>query len=289
MSCGVLLAAAGCSSTPSAQPEAGTDAGTDAGGDEPAACLASSACTQAPAAGQECITTVSATMVDATNTPVAGLPVFVCGTNLCSVPVPTAADGTAEIVVCLPFADPAFKVFSDPQWAPFAALLPGSGPSFSLGTITVTLLPQSGASLASGTSVVTSGGVSLSLTAATVTFDIEHQTADSQLFRAASVPPDGLPEALKGQVTAAWALAPLNTTLVPPAQLELPNVPGWPAGAAVDVYLNGTDTTTQTPPAPWGSWGLLGTGAVSSDAASIVLTTAQGGLPEIAMVGVKLH
>lgn len=104
-----------------------------------------------------------------------------------------------------------------------------------------------------------------------------------------SVPPDGLPEPLKGQVTAAWALAPLNTTLVPAAQLELPNAPGWPAGAAVDVYLDGTDTTTPTPPAPWGTWGLLGTGAVSSDAASIVLTAAQGGLPEIAMVGVKLH
>ena len=70
-------AAAACSSTPkqAAPAEAGVDAA-------PPECLASSACVQQPAAGQQCVTTVSATVDDQTGAPIAGLPVFVCGTNL---------------------------------------------------------------------------------------------------------------------------------------------------------------------------------------------------------------
>jgi hypothetical protein len=232
---------------------------------------------------------MSATVVDGGGAPVAGLPVFVCGTNLCSEPSKTAADGTVAVDVCLPFAAPALKVFSDPQWSPFASLLPGPGPSFALGTVTVVSLPAQGAPLASGSGVVSSNGVSLTLDGTTVTFDVEHTTADAQAFRAVAVPPGSLPAALSGQVTAAWGLAPLNTTLVPAAELSLPNTPGWAAGAAVDVYLDGTDPAGPHPAAPWGQWGLLGTGSVTSDGASIVLTSAQGGLPEIAMVGVKPH
>jgi hypothetical protein len=233
---------------------------------------------------------MDATLVDPTGKPVAGVPVFVCGTNLCTSPSKSASDGTVEVAACLPFASPALKVFSDPQWAPFAALLPATGPSFSLGNLTITPLPpQDGAPLATGSGTVTSGGVVLTLSNTTVTFDVEHQSSDSQLFRAVAIADGALPATLQGQIAVAWALAPLNTKLNPAVQLQLPNGPAYAAGAAVDVYLNGTDTATATPPAPWGSWGLLGTGAVSADGKSIVLTVAQGGLPEIAMVGVKPH
>lgn len=244
---------------------------------------------QQPAAGQQCVTTVSATVDDQTGAPVAGLPVFVCGTNLCSDPVDTDGSGTVDIAVCLPFAAPAFKVFSDPAWSPFAAVLPPGGPGFELGPVTVTALPPNGAALASGTGPVTSNGVTLALESTTVTFDVEHQTPNAQLFRAVQIAPGGLPSTLQSQVAVAWGLAPLNTKLSPAVELELPNVAQWPGGAAVDVYLNGTDTTTSTPPAPWGSWGLLGTGSVSQDGTTVVLTKAQGGLPEIAMVGLTLH
>lgn len=232
---------------------------------------------------------MDATMLDALGAPVVGLPVFVCGTNLCSEPVKTAADGTVGVAVCLPFAGPALKVFSDPAYVPFAALLTGAGPSFSVGTVTIVRLPGTGAPLATGSGTVSSGPVSLTLDGTTVTFDVEHATPDAQMFRAAPVAASALPGSLAGGVTAAWGLAPLNTTLVPPAQLTLPNDPKWPAGAAVDVYANGTDPAAIPPAPPWGSWGLLGTGAVTSDGGSIVLTSAQGGLPAIAMVGVKLH
>jgi hypothetical protein len=267
----------------------GADAGTDSPGDEPPACLAASACVQQPIAGQECVTTMHATMRDTLGSPVAELPVFVCGTNLCSEPVKTAADGTVDLAVCLPFAGPALKVFSDPAYVPFAALLTGAGPSFSVGGVTIVRLPGTGSPLASGSGTVSSGPVSLTLDATTVTFDVEHTTPDAQLFRAAPVAANQLPGSLAGGVTSAWGLAPLNTTLVPPAQLTLSNDPKWPAGAAVDVYANGTDPATAASAPPWGAWGLLGTGAVTSDGASIVLTSAQGGLPVIAMVGAKLH
>ena len=284
----LLGSAPSCSSSPAASP-ADAGGGADGGGDGPPACLAASSCVQAPAQGQECVTTMNVRLVDPTGGPVAGLPVYLCGTNLCTDPSDTASDGSVEVAACLPFAAPALKVFSDPQWGAFAALLQGAGPSFTLGDVTVAPLPAQGAALASGTAVVASGGVALSLEGATVTFDAEHQTPDSQLFRAVAVAASALPASLQGTVAAAWALAPINTRIAPAAQLQLPNAPGWAAGAAVDVYLDGTDATTTTPVAPWGGWGLLGTGAVSSDGASIVLATAQGGLPEIAMVGVAAH
>jgi len=284
-------AGAACSS--SSAPVAG-DAGStgdDASGDDgPPACLATSTCAQMPTGMQECVTTVSATVVDPSGKPVPKLPVFVCGTNLCSVPQPTADDGTVTLSVCLPFASPAMKVFSDPQWGALAALLSGSGPSFAVGTVTVTPLPAMGAALGPG-AMAKAGPVALSLDAsATVKFDVEHTTADAQMFRSAEVPDGALPGSLAAQgIQAAWALAPLNTVIAPPASITVPNAKGWPAGTAVDFYLDGTDTAQPKPAAPWGQWGLLGTGAVSGDGMSITLTSQQGGLPEIAMVGVKMH
>ena len=298
IACGSLLLAACSASTSTTEFATGGDGGTesaDAASDvaveqgPSSACAATGACAQAPTGAEACVTTVSATLVDPGGAPAAGVPVFVCGTNLCSAPVKTAVDGTVQLALCKPFASPAFKVFDDPAWSPLAAALTGPGPDFALGPVTLTPLPATGAALASGTSTVTSAGVSLSLSGATVTFDFEHRSPDSQAFRAAPVNPSTLPPPLGGQVTAAWALAPLNTRLSPPAGLALPNTSGWAPGTAVDVYLNGTDTTTKTPVAPFGAWGLLGTGAVSGDGQSIVLAAAQGGLPEIAMVGVKLH
>jgi hypothetical protein len=297
ISSGALLAACSSTTTSTGAPADGgggsdaaaVDAGDDVAAEGPASCTATSACAQTPTATQQCVTTVSTTLLDPTGAAAGGIPVFVCGTNLCSAPKKTAADGTVQLTLCLPLATPALKVFDDPAWGPFAAALQGAGPSFAVGSVTVTPLPSTGATMAAGTASATSGGVTLSLAGTTVKFDVEHQSADSQMFRAATVNPATLPPPLGGQVTAAWALAPLNTKLTPAAQLQLPNPSGWAAGAAVDVYLNGTDTTTKTPFAPWGAWGLIGTGAVSTDGQSIVLTTAQGGLPEIAMVGVKLH
>jgi hypothetical protein len=234
---------------------------------------------------------MDATMVDPTHAssgaPIASLPVYLCGTNLCTEPSTTGADGHVTVAACLPFSNPALKVFSDPQWAPFAALLTGAGPSYSLGTVPVVPLPAMGVAFpTSGPAILTSGAVSLSIApGTTVTFDVTHQDPDSQKFRAVEVGAAQLPGSLAGQVSDAFALAPLNTKLAPPAQLSVPNTLGWAADAQVDFYLDGTDGASGTPLAPWGTWGLIGTGKVSSDGKEITLPT----LAELAMVGVKLH
>jgi hypothetical protein len=231
---------------------------------------------------------VRAKIATSTGAPAASVPVFVCGTNVCSAPTSTAADGTVLLPVCLDVAKPAIKIFDDPTWVPFASLLLGAGPSFDV-SIVVTPLPAGGSILVSGTN--RSGGATLVVTG-TVTFDLEHTTASTQIFRAAPFPlgsfaGTGLDPGTSG-VANAWGLAPLNTKLAPPAQLTVPNSASWAAGAAVDVLIDGTDTTTPTPPAPWGIWGIVASAHVSSDGSTI--TTDNGsGLPEIAPVAFRLH
>ena len=139
----------------------------------------------------------------------------------------------------------------------------------------------------------TSAGVTL-LVPGTVRFDLEHTSASSQAFRAASVTPAWFagteldPAALGIQV--AWGLAPLNTTLSPAGKLTVPNTDGWPAGAQVDVFLDGTDTTTDTPVAPWGTWGPIGSAHVSPDGLSVSTDDGAGnGLPEVGLVGLRMH
>ena len=241
--------------------------------------------------GRQCVTTVDATLVDPSGKPVAGVPVFTCGTNLCTEPHPTAADGHAQVTACIDIAKPALKVFDDPAWVPFAALLEGSGPSFTLAKVTLAALPAQGTPLAMGQNA--SAGVTLEVTG-TVKFDIEHTTSATQGFRAVAVTPawyagTGLDVATLG-IEVTWGLAPLNTKLVPAGTLTVPNTASWAAGAQVDVFLNGTDTTTATPPAPWGTWGPIGTAHVSADGKTVSTDPGAGnGLPEVAMVGLKLH
>lgn len=265
----------------------------DAGGDvaAPRVCVATSECNETTVGGGQCVTTLDVTLVDPGGKPAAGIPVFACGTNLCTEPSPTDSAGHAHLAPCVTIASPALKVFDDPTWTPFAAGLLGSGPSFAIPRLTVAPLPVQGLRLANGAN--TSAGVTLNVSG-TVTFDLEHTTASSQAFRAASVSPGWfagtrLDPGTLGLVLA-WALAPLNTTLSPPAKLVVPNTPAWPAGAQVDVFLDGTDTTTATPVAPWGAWGPIGSGHVSADGVSVSTDDGSGnGLPEVGLVGLRLH
>ncbi len=286
--CGVCLASVACASS-----SPGSATPVDAGAEVvlPPACTGASSCSGMTSGGGECVTTLDATLVDPGGQPVAGVPVFACGTNLCTEPSPTDADGHAHLAPCVSIAHPALKVFDDPTWAPFAALLLGSGPSFTIAKVTVAPLPTQGSRLASGSN--TSAGVTLLVTGA-VKFDLEHTTAASRGFRAASVTPawfagTGLdPVALGIQV--AWGMAPLNTTLSPAAKLSVANTAAWPAGAQVDVFLDGTDTTTATPVAPWGSWGPIGSGHVSADGLTVSTDDGAGnGLTEVGLVGLRLH
>ncbi len=282
------VVACGASTSGSSQVPA-VDSGADAA--VPAACTATSACSGTTSGGGVCVTTLDATLVDPQGHPIAGVPVFACGTNLCTEPSPTGADGHAHLAPCVTIERPALKVFDDPTWAPFAAGLLGAGPAFTIATLTVAPLPAQGSLLASGTNA--SAGVTLVVTGA-VKFDLEHTTAPSRAFRAARVTPawfsgTGLdPAALVIEV--AWSLAPLNAILAPAAKLTVPNAAMWPAGAQVDFFLDGTDATTATPFAPWGTWGAIGSGHVSADGLSVSTDDGSGnGLPEVGLVGLRLH
>jgi hypothetical protein len=256
-----------------------------------AVCMASTACSPPATGSQSCVSTLDAKLVDPSGAPVMDVPVYVCGTNLCTNPVKSAGDGTVHIAPCRTFVAPAFKMFADPAWGSYAARLDGAGPGFALGNVTLVPLPQMGVALdPTGGAPASSNGVTLSLSAGTtLKFDFEHQDPASQLFRAVQMTAGSLPAGLDQGVDVAWSLVPLNTTVKPAASLDVPNPKNWAAGAAVDFLLNGSDASTAKPPAPWGTWGALGTGAVSADGQSIHLSAASGGLPEIGMVGVKLH
>lgn len=294
LSSSILLALTGaCSSSASSTggPWGPDDAGSaDVGPFEAASgCSSTSACAPSPVGSQQCVTTVDLTLVDATGAPAAGVPVFVCGTNLCSVPVKSSPTGAVSLALCHTYSAPALKIFDDPAWSPLAAILSGDGPSFTLGTLTLAALPPSGMPMQDGTSVVTSGGVSLSMVGAKLTFDFEHASPDAREFRAVAIDPAHLPPSLAGAADAAWALAPLNTRIAPAAALSLPNPQNWAPGTAVDVLLDGTDSSTTTPAAPWGTWGPLGSATVSGDGQRIEFPAGAGGLPVVAMVGVRRH
>lgn len=279
------LVAGGCGGSSSGGSAATADAGKETG---PPACTAQGPCAVTSGTGTACVSTVRAKLATSAGTPAASVPVFICGTNVCSAPTSTAADGTVLLPVCLDIAKPAIKIFDDPTWVPFASLLLGAGPAFDV-SITVTPLPAGATVLTTG--INRSAGVTLVVSGG-ITFDLEHTTATSQEFRAApfalaSFADSGLDPVAAG-VAIAWGLAPLNTKLAPPGKLTVPNGASWAAGAAVDVLLDGTDTSTATPPAPWGTWGVVASAHVSTDGSTITTDDASG-LPEIAPVAFRLH
>jgi hypothetical protein len=287
----LALSVAACSSTSASPVSPPGDAGADAQATAPA-CTPTSACPVAPSAGARCVTTVDATLVDPSGHPLAGIPVFACGTNLCTAPQTTGEGGHARVAACLGIANAALKIFDDPARVPFAALLEGAGPGYVVPRLVVAPLPAAaGSPLAPGSNA--SAGVTLDVPGA-VTFDLEHTTPASQAFRAAAVTPawfagTGLDPAATG-VAVAWGLAPLDAKLAPPGKLTVPNAAGWAPGAAVDFFLDGADTTTATPFAPWGTWGPMGSGHVSADGKTVATDDGAGnGLPEVGLVGVRLH
>ena len=82
---------------------------------------------------------------------------------------------------------------------------------------------------------------------------------------------------------AIFALAPVGAVVCPPATLELPNTPGYPAGSEVELLIHGADVEEEW--APYGLWRVVATGRV--DDAGERIATIDGGLPVISAVGVR--
>ena len=255
-----LAAASGCGSSSSSDPDAAV------GGDGPGSRdAATGACHGAGFAGGEPVVhvaVVSGTLVDLTSAPIVGAPVAISGTDLAQTGL-TGAGGSFSVAINHDLKRPAFKFGDGLTDARLAVPVTTGSPSLS---VVDARLPATGAALAAGTSV-TSGELTLAVPAgATILIDeLSYDTPDKQRLRAVTIPvarlASILPPALGLQLVV--GVAPVETSICPPATLTLPNAAGWPAGAAIEVY--GLESDVGQEWAPFGQWGKLSDGQVSAD------------------------
>jgi hypothetical protein len=300
---GVLpLVFGGCSgaSTSGSAPDASTgdhdatapnpDAGTGDDADAAPSCAQAKACAASTLANTICVVSVQADLVDSKGAGIAGQDLLVCGDNLCSLPGKTDSQGSTTFVLCQNMVVPALKFLGGSSYVSFAAAVTQANTTFS--PITLVPLPSVGAPFPAAGGKVVSGQVTLQVASGAVAFDsTQPSTPDLQVFRAAPVdltkPPPAFPAALG--LKAVWGLAPVNATLMPAGTLTIPNTASWPAGAKVDVYMNGVEPIAM-PAVPYGAWGPVGTATVSADGKTILTDTGAGnGIPILGMVGVRLH
>ena len=273
----------------------GTDSGTDGGaGTDATGADAGESCNECPnhaSAGAICVVSADAQLVDTTGAPLAGQTLLLCGTNLCSLPVKSDAQGNVHFGLCLNMTSPALKYLGDTRYVSFAVKM--TQPTETFPPITLVPLPADGSPFPTGQGSVTSGPLTLEVAAGSVMFDATQPSdSSSHELRAAAVDPAKAPglDAALG-VKALWGLAPANAILSPAATLTIPNPDpaDWPAGTQVDVVLNSLDESL-TAPVPYGEWGTVGTATVSQDGTTIVTDSAAGdGLPLTGIVGVAPH
>jgi len=239
--------------------------------------------------GAVCVETLDVTLVDEQGAPIEGVIVYSCGTDICSEPVPTDADGKAHIEVNAYMVKPAFKVLGAGKYISFAAPFPEGESKVTFPPTTLVAMPAEGVAFDIGNDqTLTSNGVTLEITGDTevVIDDLTYPNEEDQLFKAveipvAKAPPIGTPEG--GSLDALFGLAPIATTFDPPAKLSLPNTQNWPAGTKVRVFAHGVEIASEH--APYGGWGELeGDATVSEDGTSIVL---ESGIPLLTTIGLR--
>lgn len=273
-----LLVAAGCGSSDSDSGGAagsGGSAGAGGGGSDGGDCTS-------PA---RWIESLDVELKDANGAPLPGVTVYCCGTNICSAPETTGADGKAHVAVNTCMKKPAFKVLGNGQWESFAAPIPDGQSAASFPATTLVALPTDGVAFATDgqPQTVASNGVSLQPPGAVQIDDLSLPDANDQKFRAVEIPMNEAPPIVDAStpLDAMWSLAPLATTFDPPAWVSVPNTLGWPAGTQVDVYLHGVEADEVN--APYGGWKLVGTGTVNTDHDAVELD----GLPALSTIGLK--
>ena len=269
--------------------DADTDASDASDADAGESC--DQGCANHAAAGALCVVSADAQLVDEAGAPITGETLLLCGTNLCSLPVKTDAQGKAHFGLCLNMTSPSLKYLGGTSYVSFAVRMTKSTETFP--PVTLFPLPAEGSPFPTGQGSVTSGSVTLDLAAGSVTFDATQPSdSSSHELRAGAVDPAKAPglDASLG-VKALWGLAPANALFSPPATLTIPNPDptAWPAGTQVDVVLNSLDESPVAP-VPYGEWGTVGVATVSQDGTTIVTDTTTGsGLPLTGIVGVGPH
>jgi hypothetical protein len=256
--------------------------------------------------GQHDIHSVNGTIVDTDGQPAMGVPVLVCGLDVCAAPATT--DDQGHIVsncdqltgVCalglnldpaLPEKLPALKYGYGLDYAKFVLPLDTStgATDFDMGTNTTVRLPA----IASGADFVpggdsTSGNITLTMPADGVAKvdKLEYDTPELQRFRAAEIPVAKAPAAVDASQNFEILVAttPVEAELCPAAKLTVPNTPGWAAGTAVEFWVHGVDIAEEW--APYGGWAKTSDGTVSSDGTTVSTDDGQG-IRTLSVFGVK--
>lgn len=223
------------------------------------------------------VTSVSATITDLADAPVASLPVQVRGLDL-AFSSSTNASGGVTVSPNHSLHDPAF-VYGDALTYPRLEIPVAAGTT-ALGTIHTAPLPASGGAFAPG-SAITSGPVTVTLAAGTTVLvdELTYDTPAKQQFRAVTLPvaklgPVVTPSGLA--LVQLYGVAPAETLFCPTAKITVPNDAGLPANAAVEFYILGSDVGQAW--APYAGWTKISDGAVSADGTTIS-TSAGGGFP----------
>jgi hypothetical protein len=211
---------------------------------------------------------VTATIVDQNGAPVADQPVYICGTNICSDPGKTGADGKVTISTNLMMKRPAFKFGDAVAYSEFAVLLTQA--STDVGTVGTAKLPATGAAMLPGMDA-TSGGVTISVAAgaSVAVNELIYDTPEKQQLRAVE-----LPLAQEGPALDAaqgfeqvFGVAPAGTLLCPAAKVTVPNTKGWAAATQVEFWVMTVDTGQEY--APYAGWAKASDGEVSADGKTV--------------------
>jgi hypothetical protein len=289
----LTVAAAACSSTPTsgASGSAGTSGAGAAGasGGGTSGTSGTSACpgpgyhvTEAPVQ----LDSVGALIVDTAHTPLANVPVQVCGLDVCFNGT-SAANGRADVAPGMGLLRPAYKYGDGLTYAKLAVLLPATPSSQDLGSLVALALP----SYAAGTAFPANGSFSAGPVTLTlqdgsqVEHDLLTYSADQLVLRAVEIPLADAAAAAPGSYgfARAYALAPVATTFCPSAALSLPNADGWAAGSAAEIFIQGLEVDESY--AQYGSWNKVADAAVSADGSRIETTS--GGIPILSSVAVR--
>jgi hypothetical protein len=241
---------------------------------------------------EEVVNTVTADIVDLQGSPAANIPADVCGLNLCEF---ASADANGHVSVDASgatFQDVRLLYGNGLEWVKFAAPLP-SVPDADFGTITAVALPPmaSGVAFSVG-GTATSGDVTLDLAPDVfVEFNILFYCfPEDQVFRAATIPLGGnavLPAIPDNQgFEMAFGLAPIDTKFCRPAQMTVPNTPGWSANAPVEFWFHGTSVFQDH--APFGGWAKVSDGAVSGDGQTVSTNPGEG-IPQLGVIAIRLQ
>lgn len=229
------------------------------------------------------INSASAALRDLNGDDPGTITVSVCGTDLC-VFGNALPGGDILVEPGLEIRRPALSVGRGLDFAKL--LVPLVNLDTDVGEVTVLKIPPASVGAVLGSGTVMSGDVRLELPDdVEITIDKLTYTPEEQKFRAVALPASAIQGYPPADLTPRLVIAvsPSDTRFCPAASLDLSNVAGLPAGAAVELWLQGTSAIEEF--APYGQWKQIAEGTVDALAKRI---TFKNNVPVLGLFFVRL-